>query len=127
MAGAAWRDEALPRKPPTAAAGFVRWQDVSGTPELPAGTVLQRDDQQTYTTTEAAVAVGGVLRAPILADVAGREGNADDGIALRLVTPVGGYLPRAMPTIWRAGKISSRLKLAWPHHGAVVLHPTGWR
>ncbi|HCB1485469.1 baseplate J/gp47 family protein [Serratia marcescens] len=79
-----------PRKPPTAAAGFVRWQDVSGTPELPAGTVLQRDDQQTYTTTEAAKAVGGVLRAPILADTAGREGNADDGIALRLVTPVGG-------------------------------------
>lgn len=78
-----------PRKPPTAAAGFVRWQDVSGTPELPAGTVLQRDDQQTYTTTEAARASGGVLRAPVLADSAGREGNADDGIALRLVTPMG--------------------------------------
>lgn len=79
-----------PRKPPTAAAGFVRWQNVSGTPDLPVGTVLQRDDQKTFTTTEAASVVGGVLRAPILADTAGREGNTDDGIALRLVTPIGG-------------------------------------
>lgn len=79
-----------PRKAPTVASGFVRWQDVSGTPELPAGTVLQRDDQRTYTTTETVRAAGGVLRAPVLADEAGRGGNGDDGIALRLTTPTGG-------------------------------------
>ncbi|HBP8874068.1 TPA: baseplate J/gp47 family protein [Escherichia coli] len=79
-----------PRKGAVPASGFVRWDTVSGTPTLPAGTQIQRDDQQTFTTTVAATAAGGVLRVAVRADEAGALGNTDDGISLRLTTPVSG-------------------------------------
>lgn len=79
-----------PRKPAVAASGFVRWENVSDNLEIPAGTVIQRDDQVTFTTTENAKTVGGTLRAPVRADEAGHSGNTDDGIAMRLLTPIGG-------------------------------------
>ncbi|RDT54037.1 hypothetical protein DXF97_44165, partial [Klebsiella pneumoniae] len=63
---------------------------ISGTPTLPAGTQVQRDDQVTFTTTQTVKASGGVLRVPLVADNPGAAGNTDDGIALRLGTPVSG-------------------------------------
>lgn len=78
------------RKGAVAASGFVRWDGVSGTPSLPAGTQIQRDDQQTFTTTATVSAADGVLRVPVLADETGAAGNTDDGISLRLTTPVSG-------------------------------------
>jgi uncharacterized phage protein gp47/JayE len=84
------RIKRCPRKDAVAATGFVRWDGLSGTPTLPAGTQIQRDDQRTYTTTALATASGGVLRAPVTADETGMAGNTDDGIALRLGTPLSG-------------------------------------
>ncbi|OSK27552.1 bacteriophage V tail protein [Escherichia coli M056] len=79
-----------PRKTAVAAKGFVRWEGVSGTLTLPAGTQLLRDDLVTFTTTQSATASGGLLRVPVVADDAGSAGNTDDGTALRLGTPVTG-------------------------------------
>ncbi|TNV14895.1 baseplate J/gp47 family protein [Buttiauxella sp. B2] len=84
------RIKRCPRKDAVSAAGFVRWDGLSGTPTLPAGTQIQRDDQVTFTTTASVTASGGVLRVPVTADEAGTAGNTDDGIALRLGTPVSG-------------------------------------
>lgn len=84
------RIKRCPRKDAVSAAGFIRWDGISGTPTLPAGTQIQRDDQVTYTTTQTVKAAGGVLRVPVTADAAGAAGNTDDGMALRLGTPVSG-------------------------------------
>jgi uncharacterized phage protein gp47/JayE len=84
------RIKRCPRKDAVAATGFVRWDGLGGTPTLPAGTQIQRDDQVTFTTTETVKAAGGVLRVPVTADEPGAAGNTDDGIALRLGTPVSG-------------------------------------
>ncbi|EPB8415518.1 baseplate J/gp47 family protein [Escherichia coli] len=51
---------------------------------------MQRDDLVQYTTTDDATSSGGVLRVPIACSSAGAVGNADDGTALILVTPVNG-------------------------------------
>ncbi|MBE5252910.1 baseplate J/gp47 family protein [Mixta mediterraneensis] len=84
------RIKRCPRKDAVAASGFIRWDGLGGTPTLPAGTQIQRDDQVTFTTTQTVKASGGLLRVPVVADVAGRAGNTDDGIALRLGTPISG-------------------------------------
>jgi len=84
------RIKRCPRKDAVPAAGFVRWDGINGTLTLPAGTQIQRDDQVTFTTTQTFKASGGVLRVPLVADNAGVAGNTDDGIALRLGTPVSG-------------------------------------
>lgn len=84
------RIKRCPRKDAVSAAGFIRWDGISGTPTLPAGTQIQRDDQVTYTTTQTVKAAGGLLRVPVTADVAGAAGNTDEGTALRLGTPVSG-------------------------------------
>ncbi|HAS0916730.1 baseplate J/gp47 family protein [Enterobacter asburiae] len=84
------RIKRCPRKDAVAASGYVRWDGISGTPTLPAGTQIQRDDQVTFTTTQTVKATGGVLRVPLVADNPGAAGNTDDGIALRLGTPVSG-------------------------------------
>lgn len=81
----------VPRKQPTAAAGFARWENVSTVVTLPAGTELQNDSQMLYTTTETVTrGDDGILRAPIEAVENGAAGNLDDGTALRLMTPVSG-------------------------------------
>lgn len=84
------RIKRCPRKSAVAATGFVRWDGLDGTPVLAAGTQIQRDDQVLYTTTQTVRAAAGTLRVPVTADAAGRSGNADDGTALRLGTPVSG-------------------------------------
>lgn len=101
-----------PRKPAAAATGFVRWEGVAGSPTLPAGTSLTRDDQTRYTTTAAASAANGVLRAPVQAVDAGSAGNADDRVALRLTTPFPGLSSTAMAEALRGGEDIEALE-AW--------------
>lgn len=84
------RVKRCPRKEGAAAVGFVRWDGVGEGVEVQAGTKVVRDDQQSYTVTVTTKPVSGVLRAPILADVSGLSSNSDDGIALRLDTPITG-------------------------------------
>ncbi|MBA8330737.1 baseplate J/gp47 family protein, partial [Citrobacter freundii] len=79
-----------PRKPATTATGYMRWEGVSDGLKVTAGSVIQRDDLIQYTATADAVSAGGVLRVPIACSVAGVSGNADDGTALILVTPLSG-------------------------------------
>ncbi|MEA7614631.1 hypothetical protein ONO57_26315, partial [Salmonella enterica subsp. enterica serovar Anatum] len=40
---------------------------IAGTPEIPAGTQIQRDDQVTFTTLQTVKASGGLLRVPVIA------------------------------------------------------------
>ncbi len=79
-----------PRKPATAATGFVRWSVANAVITIPAGVTIQRDDLVSFTTTAAATSAGGVLRVPVTCDTAGKSGNTDDGLAMRLVSPVTG-------------------------------------
>ncbi|HAW5846443.1 TPA: DUF2313 domain-containing protein [Escherichia coli] len=79
-----------PRKGATAASGYMRWEGVSDGLKVTAGSVIQRDDLVQYTATADATSSGGVLRVPIACSSAGAVGNADDGTALILVTPVNG-------------------------------------
>ncbi|EKD4385128.1 baseplate J/gp47 family protein, partial [Salmonella enterica subsp. enterica serovar Derby] len=58
-----------PRKNAVSAKGFARWDGIAGTPEIPAGTQIQRDDQVTFTTLQTVKASGGLLRVPVIADV----------------------------------------------------------
>lgn len=44
------RIKRCPRKNAVSAKGFARWDGIAGTPEIPAGTQIQRDDQVTFTT-----------------------------------------------------------------------------
>ncbi|HIA5332463.1 TPA: baseplate J/gp47 family protein, partial [Salmonella enterica] len=84
------RIKRCPRKNAVSAKGFARWDGIAGTPEIPAGTQIQRDDQVTFTTLQTVKASGGLLRVPVIGDVAGTAGNTDDGTALRLGTPITG-------------------------------------
>ncbi|EFO4350467.1 baseplate J/gp47 family protein, partial [Escherichia coli] len=79
-----------PRKGATAASGYMRWEGVSDGLKVTAGSVIQRDDLVQYTATADATSTGGVLRVPITCSSAGAVGNAEDGTALILVTPVNG-------------------------------------
>ena len=79
-----------PRKSATAATGFVRWSVANAGITIPAGVTIQRDDLVSFTTTAAATSAGGVLRIPVACDTAGKAGNTDDGLAMRLVSPVTG-------------------------------------
>ncbi|MDU1082764.1 MAG: baseplate J/gp47 family protein [Leclercia adecarboxylata] len=84
------------RKQATAAAGWARWDGVGEVGQIAAGVELQRDDQVTYVTTEAAAAAGDVLRVPVRCTTEGVAGNCDDGRALILVSPVSGLCSRAV-------------------------------
>lgn len=85
-----------PRKGATAASGYMRWEGVSDGLKVTAGSVIQRDDLVQYTATADATSSGGVLRVPIACSTAGAVGNADDGMALPVVTP----RPAHLPPIW---------------------------
>lgn len=79
-----------PRKQPSAAAGYARWEVVSGAVTVPAGRLLLDPEGREYETTEAASASAGLIRAPVRALLTGGAGNLDDGVELRLVSPVAG-------------------------------------
>ncbi|WP_413722702.1 baseplate J/gp47 family protein [Sodalis sp. RH24] len=83
-----------PRKDATAASGFVRWEGVTSSITVSSGTVIQTDDLIEYTSTAAASVSSGVLRIPVVATDAGVTGNLDDGVTVRLVSPITG-LPSA--------------------------------
>lgn len=84
------RIKRCPRKPATAADGFARWTGITGSVSIPAGTQIFRDDQVAFTTTADSTISSGVLRAPVTADNPGAAGNTDDGVALRLGSPISG-------------------------------------
>lgn len=79
-----------PRKAATAASGYVRWDGAASGITVDAGATIQRDDLVSYTTTAAASTSGGVLRVPVICDDTGTAGNTDDGITMRLTSPVEG-------------------------------------
>lgn len=79
-----------PRKAATAASGYVRWDGAASGITVDAGVTIQRDDLVSYTTTAAASTSGGVLRVPVICDDTGTAGNTDDGITMRLTSPVEG-------------------------------------
>ncbi|HHA1670049.1 TPA: baseplate J/gp47 family protein [Enterobacter roggenkampii] len=90
-----------PRKQATFAAGYIRWSGLPGSPQLPSGTIIVRDDQVEFVTTQPGVATGGVLRVPVVSSEPGSQGNTADGVAMRLVAPVDG-----LPSTGYADKIS---------------------
>lgn len=120
-----------PRKNAVSAKGFARWDGIAGRPEIPAGTQIQRDDQVTFTTLQTVKASGGLLRVPVIADVAGTAGNTDDGTALRLGTPITGIPSTGYAdTLTGGGLIQRSLKrgarASWSaitgyHRGALIL------
>lgn len=59
---------------------------------LPAGTIFQRDDGVSYETTASAVALGGNAFAFARALASGSAGNMDLGTALKMQSPVAGFL-----------------------------------
>lgn len=77
-----------PRKAETFASGYVRWEGIADGVEITAGSKLVRDDQQSYTVTTTTTSESGILRVPVLADVAGSAGNTDDGVVIRLEVPI---------------------------------------
>lgn len=79
-----------PRKDATAAAGYVRWDGAAPGVTIDSGVTIQRDDLVSFTTTAAATTSEGVLRVPVTCDDTGTTGNTDDGIAMRLTSPVEG-------------------------------------
>jgi uncharacterized phage protein gp47/JayE len=79
-----------PRKAATTAAGYARWAVATAGITIPAGVTIQRDDLVSFTTSAAATSAGGVLRVPVVCDTAGATGNTDDGLAMRLVSPITG-------------------------------------
>lgn len=83
-----------PRKAATNASGYVRWDGVTGSASIDTGVTIQRDDLVSFTTTASATPSGGVLRVPVTCDTTGVTGNTDDGITMRLTSPVTG-LPSA--------------------------------
>ncbi|MDK9356686.1 baseplate J/gp47 family protein [Lelliottia wanjuensis] len=92
-----------PRKDPIAATGWARWDGVLPGIPIYAGTELQRDDQVTFVTTADTVSADGVLRVPVECEIAGVNGNTDDGISLNLVSPVSGLSSRAVADSIKGG------------------------
>jgi uncharacterized phage protein gp47/JayE len=85
-----------PRKAATFAGGFARWDVATDGITIPAGMIIQRDDLTSFTTTAKATSAGGVLRVPVICNTAGKAGNTDDGLAMRLVSPVTGLTSAGM-------------------------------
>ncbi|WP_413676440.1 baseplate J/gp47 family protein [Pantoea dispersa] len=79
-----------PRKAASFASGYVRWDGVTGSTGIDAGVTIQRDDLVSFTTTASVLPSGGVLRVPVTCDTSGVSGNTDDGITMRLTSPVNG-------------------------------------
>jgi len=79
-----------PRKAATSATGFVRWDVTSNDISVPAGSIIQRDDLTSFTVTAKATSAGGILRVPVSCNTTGKAGNTDDGLAMRLVSPITG-------------------------------------
>ena len=77
------------RKAASYATGSATFPGAVGS-SIPAGTVIARPDGFSYTTTADADVDTGTITVDFSADVAGSDGNADDGIALNLVSGVSG-------------------------------------
>jgi uncharacterized phage protein gp47/JayE len=82
-------DYGLTPNPATFASGPVTVTGVNDTPII-AGTVLQRSDQATFTTSADATITGGTATLEVTADLAGSAGNTAVGSSLSFVSPVSG-------------------------------------
>ena len=100
-----------PRKAAVAAVGYVRWSVATAGITIPAGVTIQRDDLVSFTTTAAATSAGGVLRVPVTCDVQGKTGNTDDGLAMRLVSPITGLISAGAADNIRSGADTEDLEL----------------
>ncbi|EIH9537385.1 baseplate J/gp47 family protein [Escherichia coli] len=101
-----------PRKDATYAAGYVRWDVTTPGIVVPAGVTVQRDDLVSFTTTAAAISAGGVLRVPVMCNVAGSAGNTDDGLTMRLTSPITGLTSAGMADSVQGGAETEDLE-AW--------------
>ncbi|RAR75106.1 putative phage protein gp47/JayE [Pantoea ananatis] len=79
-----------PRKAATHATGYVRWEVATSDITIRAGAIIQRDDLTSYTVTASASPSGGIIRVPVICDTAGKAGNTDDGLTMRLTSPITG-------------------------------------
>ncbi|MFT4271273.1 MAG: baseplate J/gp47 family protein [Pantoea sp.] len=79
-----------PRKDAVSASGYVRWDGVTADVSIEAGVTIQRDDLVSFTTTSEASVSGGVLRVAVSCDASGTTGNTDDGVTMRLTSPING-------------------------------------
>lgn len=77
------------RKPAAFASGSVTFSGSNGS-TIPAGTIIQRADEVQYRTEEDATISGGSVTATVTAVLAGIDGNADAGISVSFLSPVGG-------------------------------------
>jgi len=62
----------------------------TNTTVIPVGTAYQRSDGVTYTTDTEQTIAAGVFSVAITADVAGADGNIDDGEGISLLSPISG-------------------------------------
>ncbi len=80
-----------PRKSAAAAAGWVRWSNITQAVTIPAGTVITRDDQQEFTVARAVtLSPDGSFLVPVVATAPGAAGNTDDGVTMLLSEPITG-------------------------------------
>ena len=77
------------RKAATKASGSVTFTGQNGT-VVPAGSLIQRSDGVTYSTTAAATVADGSVSVQVLAETTGDAGNAASSTAMGFVSPVSG-------------------------------------
>lgn len=63
---------------------------------IEAGTALQRADGATFKTTVDVTIAGGTATVNVIADLAGVDGNTEDGIPLELISPIAGVQSTAI-------------------------------
>ncbi len=100
-----------PRKSATTASGYVRWDVTADGIVIPADAIIQRDDLVSFTTSSAATSADGVLRVPVTCDIAGDTGNTDDGLVMRLVSPVNGLTSAGSADSIQGGSDTEDLEL----------------
>ena len=102
-----------PRKTAAAAAGWVRWSNITQTATIPVGTVITRDDQQEFIVTSAVtLSPDGPFLVPVVATAPGAAGNTDDGATMLLSEPISG-LPSAGAAYLIAGGADAETVESW--------------
>ena len=96
----------LARSAAAAASGDVVFTGTDGV-DIPAGTLLQRTDQVTYTTDALVTIAAGTATVAVTAENAGAAGNADAAEILNLVSPIAGVGSQATVDTGLAGGADS--------------------
>lgn len=100
--GARWNVTRTPAAAASGGASFPGGVGSNGT-VVPAGTVLQRADGVQYRTTVDATVTTGVAALTVVAVVAGQSGNASNGVAFTLASPIAGVSSAGIATTAMAG------------------------